>query len=309
MFSADPALADPGSDATRRHAGYATALAARRGDAALHVVAPGASAPPGTWDAATAQNPWCLRAHRPGLPFLAQLHFDPFAPAMAARAALARLALARAARVRVMAPATAEALAARWGIPPARIWVAPVPVVLPVLPRAREPGLVIGALRFVRHRAPLDWIAAARAIAAAHPAARFVLAGDGPLLAGAREAAAGLPIDLPGALDPPALGALLARAEIFLHAAPHDAFGRAMAEAQAAGVPVVARRTTGAAAVLHHGRTGLLADDTAGLVAAALALLRDTAHAAAMGAAAADGRFDPAIMTARVIDFLLGERP
>lgn len=307
MFSADPALADPTSDAARRHAAYAAALAARRPGATLHVVAPGGGAPPRPWDAATAQNPWCLRAHRPGLPFLAQLHFDPFAPAMAARAALARLALVRAARIRVMAPATADALVARWRVPPGRVWVAPVPITVPVRSRAPQPGLVVGAMRLAQGREPLAWIAAARGIAARHPAARFVLAGDGPLLARARAAAAGAPIELPGALDAPALAALLSRAAIFLHTAPHEAFGRAMAEAQAAGVPVVAVRTTGAAAVVRHGQTGLLAAPP-DIAEAAAALLADPARAAAMGRAAADGRFDATAMTARVIDFLLGER-
>lgn len=319
LVSADPSLRDPASPASVRHAGYAAALAARRPGARLSVLAPGAPVPAGRFDAVTAQNPWSLCAWRIALaqrvPFLMQLHFDPFALDGAAnrlRVALARLAASRAARVRVMQPATAAAVAQRWSVPSARIWVAPVPIALPEAPPAPRAALVVGAMRLSPDRSPADWIAAARAIAGKMPGVRCVLAGDGKLLAEARALAAGAPIDLPGALSPAALAALLARAQVFLHAAPHEAFGRAMAEAQAAGVPVVARRTAGAAAVIADGVGGVLADSHAALVEAAVALLSDPARAAAMGEAArahAARHFAAPAMQARVIDFLLGERP
>jgi len=332
LVADDPALADPRSDAVRRHAEYAGALAARRTGAMLSVLAPGVRAPivlphlciagalpDARPDAVSAQAPWSMRAWRIALgrrvPFLAQLHFDPFAPALAepadhARRLLARLAAARAARVRVMAPATAALLVARWAIPRERIWVAPVPIRLPEATAPREP-LVVGAMRLAPDRTPSDWIEVARATAADRPGVRFVLAGDGPLRAGLVRAAAGLPIELPGSLAPQALDALLARASVFLHTARHEAFGRAMAEAQAAGLPVVARPTTGAVSILRPGTTGLLADSPAALAAATRALLDDPGRARAMGAAGRDqalGRFAPDRMRACVVDFLLGER-
>lgn len=318
LVSADPSLRDPASPAAVRHAGYAAALAERRAGARITVLAPGAAAPHGPFDAVTAQNPWSLPAWRAATraraPFLMQLHFDPFALQGATnrlRVCLARVAAARAARVRVMQHATAEAVSRHWGVPHARIWVAPVPIALPEIPSVARETLVVGAMRLSPDRTPADWIDAARAIAAAVPGVRCVLAGDGPLLADARARAAGAPIELPGALSPAALAALLARARVFLHAAPHEAFGRAMAEAQAAGVPVVARRTTGAAAVVVDGTTGLLAGSPQHLVAAATALLEAPARAEAMGLAARDHaarRFAAPAMQARVIDFLLGER-
>jgi glycosyltransferase involved in cell wall biosynthesis len=319
LVSADPALADPASDAARRHAAYARALAARRPGARLSVLAPGGRLAPDRFDAVTAQDPWSALAWRCAIarrvPFLAQLHFDPFAPALGgpadqARHLLARLAVRRAARVRVMASATAEAVARRWGVPAGRIWVAPVPIRLPEATAAREP-LVVGAMRLAPDRTPSDWIDVARAVAAVRPGVRFVLAGEGKLRAGLARAAAGLPVELPGSLPPPALDALLARASLFLHTARHEAFGRAMAEAQAAGLPVVARATTGARTILRHGATGLLGETQGALVAATLALLDDPGRAAAMGKAAREGarsRFAPDLMCAGVVDFLLGER-
>jgi glycosyltransferase involved in cell wall biosynthesis len=315
VFSADPALSDPMSPASVRHAAYAAALAERRPGARLVVVAPGAPVPDGRFDAVTAQTPLDLRAlrvaARRSLPILAQLHFDPFAPENRLRALLARPFVRRAARVRLMTPATAARLSA-WGVPAARIWVAPVPIDLPPAPAAARETLVVGAMRLARDRAPLGWVACARAIAERVPNARFVLAGDGPLRARVEAAARGVALDLPGHLPPAALAGLLARGALFLHAAPHEAFGRAMAEAQAAALPVVARRTAGAEAVVRHGETGLLCNSDSDLVTACVALLRDPVRAVAMGAAAqahAATEFVPAAMRARVVDFLLGERP
>lgn len=329
LVSADRALSDPLSPAFARHAGYAALLAARVPGARLSVLLSGCGArhaagpmrvcgvvPAGPIDAVTAQNPWSAAAWRVALarrvPFLAQLHFDPFAPAMRGRARLARLAVGRAARLRVMAPATAEAVVRHWRIPAGSLWVAPVPIAWPQAAPAMREALVVGAMRLAPDRAPETWIAAAAAIARARPGVRFVLAGDGPHLARLRAMAAGLPVQLPGALTHDALAPLLARARLFLHTAPHEAFGRAMAEAQAAGLPVVARATTGAEAIVADGRTGLLAQAADTLVGGALALLDDPARAAAMGEETrrvAAARFSPADMQACVVDFLLGERP
>ena len=248
MVSADARLGDVRSEVFARHAAYAAALVARCPGAVLSVVVPGlgsdqahgalrlcARLPRDPAEAVTAQAPWSASAWRLAtrlsVPFLAQLHFDPFAPATAAdraRALLARLAVEKSARIRVMAPATAQALAARWGIDPARIWLAPVPIAWPVLGDLPRERLVVGAMRLAPDRAPLGWIAVARRIAALAPGVRFVLAGEGRLLGAMREAAAGLPIDLPGQLDGAALSALLSRGALFLHTAPHEAFGRAM---------------------------------------------------------------------------------
>lgn len=347
MLSGDPHFLAP-SEAPHggvlaRHLAYAQALAARAEGGHLLIAAPGPAARRehpqltlatgssarrlmrGPCDAVTAESPWDLRALAIAqvrkVPLLAQVHFDPFdsawqrQPANRARSAVARLSLAAAARVRVMNAETAALLAARWRIPQAHIWVAPVPVTpLPDAPAARG-ELVVGAMRLASDRAPMLWLEAAARIAAQRPAARFVLAGDGPFRPRLARAAriAGIALALPGALGRAALAALHGQARLFLHAAPHEAFGRALVEAQLAGLPPVAFATAGARAVLRHGETGLLAPsgDLRALADAAVSLLAAPSRAEALGQAArrhAAQKFDSAAMTERVVDFWLGVR-
>jgi glycosyltransferase involved in cell wall biosynthesis len=347
MLSGDPHFlapaAAPHGGVLGRHLAYAQALAARADGGHLLVAAPGPAARQdhphltlatgrfarqllrAPCDAVTAEAPWDLRAlaiaRARRVALLAQVHFDPFDPAWQrhranrARTALARVGLAAAQRVRVMNPETAALLAARWRIPQARLWVAPVPVA--PLPEARiaRGELVVGAMRLASDRAPMLWLEAAARIAAQRPAARFVLAGDGPFRARLASAArtAGIALALPGALGRAALATLYAQARLFLHAAPHEAFGRALVEAQLAGLPPVAFATAGARAVVRHGETGLLAQsaDLRALADAAVSLLAAPGRADALGQAArrhAAQHFDPAAMTDRVVDFWLGSR-
>jgi glycosyltransferase involved in cell wall biosynthesis len=346
MLSGDPNfLATEGAahgGVLPRHRAYGNALAARAPGGHLMVAAPGPSAyqrhphftlGTGAWarrlllapcDAVTAEAPWDLRAlaiaRSRRVPLLAQLHFDPFDPAWTRHAVnrlrnrLARVSLAAAARVRVMNAETAGLLAAHWRISRQNIWVAPVPVApLPARPAART-ELVVGAMRLSHDRTPMLWLETAVRIAARRPAARFVLAGAGPFRDRLAHAAqgAGLALALPGALGSAALADLFARARLLLHAAPHEAFGRAMVEAQWAGLPVVAFATAGARAVVRHDATGLLVTgrDTACLADAAAGLLAAPLQAEAMGhdaASHARQRFGAAEMTARVVDFWLGQ--
>lgn len=347
MLSGDPhflaSASAPHGGVLGRHLAYAGALAARAEGGHLLVAAPRPAArqehPHLTLatghfarrlllvpcDAVTAESPWDLRAlaiaRARRAELLAQVHFDPFDPAWQrhpanrARSALARLGLAAADRVRVMNPETAALLAARWRIPQARIWVAPVPVTpFPHAPSARE-ELVVGAMRLASDRAPMLWLEAAARIAVQRPAARFVLAGDGAFRIRLARAAhtAGIALALPGALGRAALAALYAQARLFLHAAPHEAFGRALVEAQLAGLPAVAFATAGARAVVRHGETGWLAPsgDLRALADAAVSLLAAPSRAEALGQAArrhAAQKFDAAAMTDRVVDFWLGVR-
>lgn len=346
-FSASTAGAPGG--VLHRHLAYAEALAARVLGARLLVAAPGPTArvehPHLTLasgaevlrlllapvDAVTAEAPWDLRAlaiaRARGVALLGQLHFDPFdpawsgAPANRLRNLLARVSLRAATRVRVMNAETAALLAAHWRIPRARIWVAPVPVApLPVAPLPEcapaRGEMVVGAMRLASDRAPMLWLDAALRIAAHRPAARFVLAGAGPCDERLARAAAraGLALEMPGALGRAALARLFAEARLLLHAAPHEAFGRVLVEAQMAGLPVVAFATAGARAVVRHDRTGLLVQgrDPASLAEAAVALLAAPERAAALGSEAARltaQSFAPGSMRDRVVDFWLGHAP
>ncbi len=83
---------------------------------------------------------------------------------------------------------------------------------------------------------------------------------------------------------------LLHAADLFVHAARWEGFGRVVAEAMAAGRPVLATRVGGVPEFVADGVTGrLVAPDSAPVLAGALtALLADRGHAARLGAAAAD---------------------
>lgn len=95
-----------------------------------------------------------------------------------------------------------------------------------------------------------------------------------------------------GALPPESMPQVLAEADLFVWPAVNEAFGMALLEAQAAGLPAVVGAaggvTGGIAGILRHGETGLLppAGDEAAFAAAVAALLDDPAQRRTMGEAA-----------------------
>ncbi len=98
---------------------------------------------------------------------------------------------------------------------------------------------------------------------------RLLVAGDG-IARSAVEAALGAAIPgravFLGALGAADVAALNAAADLFAWPAVNEAYGMAMLEAQAAGLPVVSCATRGVPDVVEHGRTGLLGppgDETA----------------------------------------------
>jgi len=117
-------------------------------------------------------------------------------------------------------------------------------------------------------------------LAPRHPRLRLVLLGDGPW----RSHLEGLAADL-GIADrvrfagvvaegvPEMLGA----ADVFVHASRNEAYGIAIAEAMAAGVPVVATRVGGIPEVVRDGETGALVppEDPEAFAAAMGAVLDD----------------------------------
>jgi glycosyltransferase involved in cell wall biosynthesis len=114
--------------------------------------------------------------------------------------------------------------------------------------------------RLVPQKAPLDFVGAAAAVAAARPEARFVLVGDGPQraaverrirelgLAG-RMLLLGLRRDVPD---------LLAALDLFLLTSLWEGMPRVLLQAIAAGVPLVASAVDGCAELVRDGETGLL---------------------------------------------------
>ena len=122
---------------------------------------------------------------------------------------------------------------------------------------------------------------------------RLLVAGDG----NARDAVqAALGAAIPGravflgALGLPGIAGLNAAADLCVWPAVNEAYGMAMLEAQAAGLPVVSCAMRGVPDVIEHGRTGLLAPsgDERALAGLARELLVDAGRRARLSEAAAD---------------------
>ena len=121
---------------------------------------------------------------------------------------------------------------------------------------------------------------------------RLVVAGDGAARA---EVEAALGAAIPeraaflGALSLKEVAAAYAAADLCVWPAVNEAYGMAMLEAQAAGLPVVSCATRGVPDVVEHGRTGLLAPagDEAALAALVRELLLDADKRSRLSAAAA----------------------
>jgi glycosyltransferase involved in cell wall biosynthesis len=79
----------------------------------------------------------------------------------------------------------------------------------------------------------------------------------------------------------------LPSAAVFVYITHREGLGSAVLLAMSAGVPVVASRTGGLPEIVCHGETGLLVENRAEAIAAAIrTLLDDPARALRMGAAA-----------------------
>ncbi len=91
-----------------------------------------------------------------------------------------------------------------------------------------------------------------------------------------------------GELDRVTLHRLYRSADMYVWPAIKEAFGMALLEAQASGLPVVAGRSGGVATIVRHGETGLLAEegDASAFAAAVRSLLDDAGVRTRMSLAA-----------------------
>ncbi len=150
--------------------------------------------------------------------------------------------------------------------------------------------LVVQVANFKPQKAPLDFVRMAAEVARRVPAARFVMAGDGPLRGAAESLAMRLKIAdrmcFAGWVDDPA--ALYAASRVAVLTSRHEGLPRAVVEALAAGVPVVAAAVDGTVEVVRDGTNGYLveAGDVAGFAARVTAVLEDDALACRLAAAA-----------------------
>ena len=140
----------------------------------------------------------------------------------------------------------------------------------------------------------------------------LLVAGDGPARDDVGQALASLGperLRLLGALDEAALAAFYAAADILVWPAINEAYGMALLEAQAAGLPVVAGASGGVPGILCHERGGLLVapGDASALAGATARLLGDEALRQSLSRGAQDSVRDQHSLTgaARDLDRIL----
>jgi glycosyltransferase involved in cell wall biosynthesis len=120
---------------------------------------------------------------------------------------------------------------------------------------------------------------------------RLVVVGDGPARPEVERALSSLNpgrVGYTGAVAPADLPGLYAGADILAWPAINEAYGLALLEGQAAGLPVVAGRAGGVGDIVHDGETGLLVPegDVESFAAALAQLIDDPPRRAAMRARA-----------------------
>ncbi len=120
---------------------------------------------------------------------------------------------------------------------------------------------------------------------------QLMIVGDGPARSDVEAAFASLRarVAFAGQLDEESLAGLMAASDIFAWPAINEAYGMAILEAQASGLPVVAGRGPGVAAIVADGITGTLVPpgDAAAFAQALSSLLDDPDRRAAFGRQAA----------------------
>jgi glycosyltransferase involved in cell wall biosynthesis len=157
-------------------------------------------------------------------------------------------------------------------------------------------GHDVPALLAVAMMRPGDKLASYRVLAAALDQLMdrrwcLVVVGDGPARGQVEAAFAGFPPDRVrwlGALKAEALPPLYRAADVFVWPAVNEAFGMAILEAQAAGLPAVAGLVGGVPGIVEDGATAILVppNDARSFADAVALLLDEPARRRALGAAA-----------------------
>jgi len=165
-----------------------------------------------------------------------------------------------------------ERLARERGLDPAAPWIAVAAMMRPG-DKLASYRVLAGALARL---ADLPW--------------RLVVAGDGSARADVEAALEGaVPgrTTFLGTLGPRDLAEMYAACDLYAWPAVNEAYGMALLEAQAAGLPVVSRAARGVPDVVVDGRTGVLVKEEGALADAIRALLLDAERRSALGRAAA----------------------
>ena len=154
----------------------------------------------------------------------------------------------------------------------------------PRVPRTDERGVhIVAVTRLHPKKSPIDLVHALRAAVTRLNGGevRMTIAGDGPERLKIERAAASLGVakqlSLPGRCSRDEVRSLLSGASLLAHPVRLEAFGLAILEARATGVPVVAMAAGGVPDLVEHGRHGLLAANRQEFYAAVAELASDGA--------------------------------
>jgi glycosyltransferase involved in cell wall biosynthesis len=146
--------------------------------------------------------------------------------------------------------------------------------------RTRGAEVVVGTVAaFTPQKAPSVWVDTVRRVAEACPGARFIWAGEGPLLEECRtrirEYGLAGRVDFPGFVE--AVDSVWEKIDIFFLPSAFEALGTVFLDAMARGIPVVATRVGGIGEVVRTDREGILteAGDDAALAAGIERLVAD----------------------------------
>jgi glycosyltransferase involved in cell wall biosynthesis len=107
-------------------------------------------------------------------------------------------------------------------------------------------------------KAPLDFVRMAARVSARHPNARFVMVGEGPLLADAQAESHRLQVAVDCVGFRADAARLAAGFDVFVISSLYEGLGRALTEALASARPVVATAVNGVVDLVVPGTTGLL---------------------------------------------------
>jgi glycosyltransferase involved in cell wall biosynthesis len=159
------------------------------------------------------------------------------------------------------------------------------------LPRGAEPRppTIVSVAKLRPEKGHVVLVAAFQEVARQLPDARLVLVGDGPLRASLEQQieARGLTSSVVITGSVPDVWTYLADADVFALASTTEAYGIAVAEAMAAGLPVVASAVGGIPELVVPAVTGQLFSpgDSSALASHLVTILRSSDRGAAMGAA------------------------
>jgi glycosyltransferase involved in cell wall biosynthesis len=170
------------------------------------------------------------------------------------------------------------------GVPPARVHTVPFGVDTErFTPASSEAsGFVVGYVKGLHRRYdPSTLIAAFDRLSSTAPAARLVIAGEGPLRRELEELVASLGlvdrVEFLGIVPHDRVPELMHQFHVLVNPSRSESFGVVLLEAAASGIPVVAAKVGGVPEVVDHGATGLLFEvgDVEGMAAALLRLSAD----------------------------------